>query len=105
MIAHTGSLPGYISVTVLLPGRRSGLMVMLNAEEDGLRRTVRYGGTDLLQGFAGYDWLASSRKVQAEEEADALKRAAAATTPSSASRRRWRPTPMRASIATPGTAR
>jgi CubicO group peptidase (beta-lactamase class C family) len=80
VIAHTGSLPGYISATVLLPGRRAGLMVMTNAEEDTVRRTVRYGGTDLLQGFAGYDWIASSRKVQAEENADALKKAAAVTT-------------------------
>lgn len=79
VIAHTGSLPGYTSATMLLPGRRSGLMVMTNAEEEPLRRTLRYGGTDLLQARSDYDWIASSRKVQAEEDADTLKKAAAVT--------------------------
>ncbi|HJV42513.1 serine hydrolase [Caulobacter sp.] len=83
LLWHTGGLAGFISYTGLLPGRKSGIMVMTNAEETPVLRALRYGGPDRLQGRADYDWIASSKRVQAETEAQALKDAAK-TAPSAA---------------------
>jgi CubicO group peptidase (beta-lactamase class C family) len=81
LVWHTGGLAGFISYTGLLPGRRSGIMVMTNAEEAPVFRSLRYGGPDRLQGRDDYDWIASSRRVQAESDAKLVKDAAAAMTP------------------------
>ncbi|CAN5474191.1 serine hydrolase [soil metagenome] len=84
LVSHTGGLAGFISYTGLLPGRKSGIMVMTNAEENPLFRALRYGGPDRLQGRGDFDWIASSKKVQAASEAQLVKDAAAAVTPKGA---------------------
>ncbi len=81
IVWHTGGLAGFISYTGLLPGRKSGIMVMTNAEENTVFRSLRYGGPDRLQGRSDFDWIASSRKVQAEADAKTAKDAAEAMTP------------------------
>jgi len=81
LVWHTGGLAGFISYTGLLPGRRSGIMVMTNAEENTVFRSLRYGGPDRLQGRSDFDWIASSRRVQAQADAKTVKDAAEATTP------------------------
>ncbi|WP_184716495.1 serine hydrolase [Caulobacter sp.] len=81
MLWHTGGLAGFISYTALLPGRKSGVMIMTNAEETPVLRSLRYGGPDRLQGRKDYDWIASSRRVQAETEAQAVKDHASMTAP------------------------
>lgn len=81
LLWHTGGLAGFISYTGLLPGRKSGIMVMTNAEENPVLRALRYGGPDRLQGRSDFDWIASSKRVQAENDAQTLKDAAAAVTP------------------------
>lgn len=83
LLWHTGGLAGFISYTGLLPGRRSGVMVMTNAEENPVLRSLRYGGPDRLQGRSDFDWIASSKRVQTQAEADTVRDAAKATTPSS----------------------
>jgi CubicO group peptidase (beta-lactamase class C family) len=83
LLWHTGGLAGFISYTGLLPGRKSGIMVMTNAEENPVLRSMRYGGPDRLQGRSDFDWIASSKRVQAQNDADTIKDAAKATSPSS----------------------
>jgi CubicO group peptidase (beta-lactamase class C family) len=81
LVWHTGGLAGFISYTGLLPGRKSGIMVMTNAEEAPVFRSLRYGGPDRLQGRSDFDWIASSKKVQAASDAKLIQDAAAAVTP------------------------
>ena len=81
LLWHTGGLAGFISYTGLLPGRKSGIMIMTNAEENPVLRSLRYGGPDRLQGRSDYDWIASSKRLQAENDANTIKDAAKATTP------------------------
>lgn len=81
LLSHTGGLAGFISYTGLMPGRKSGIMIMTNAEETPVLRSLRYGGPDRLQGRSDYDWIASSKKAQAERDAQTLRDAASATTP------------------------
>nr|WP_295107812.1 serine hydrolase [uncultured Caulobacter sp.] len=80
LLWHTGGLAGFISYTGLLPGRKSGIMIMTNAEETPVLRTLRYGGPDRLQGRSDFDWIASSKRVQAQADADTIKDAARAAT-------------------------
>ena len=80
---HTGGLAGFISFTGLLPGRKSGIMIMTNAEETPVLRSLRFGGPDRLQGRSDFDWIASSKRVQAESDAQTQKDLARATTPAS----------------------
>lgn len=82
LLWHTGGLAGFISYTGLLPGRKSGIMVMTNAEESPVLRSLRYGGPDRLQGRSDFDWIVSSKRVQAENDANTIKDAAKATTAS-----------------------
>lgn len=86
LLTHTGGLAGFISVTMLLPGRRSGVMVMTNAEEAPVLRSMRYGGADRLMGRSDFDWIASSARVQAEANAKALRDYAAVQAPTAAGR-------------------
>ena len=80
---HTGGLAGFISYTGLLPGRKSGIMVMTNAEESAVLRALRYGGPDRLQGRSDFDWIGYSKRLQADADAQTIKDAAKAVTPSS----------------------
>ncbi len=81
MLWHTGGLAGFISYTALLPGRKSGVMIMTNAEESPVLRALRFGGPDRLQGRSDFDWIASSKRVQATSQAQALKDHEAMATP------------------------
>ncbi|MBO9708630.1 MAG: serine hydrolase [Caulobacter sp.] len=81
LVWHTGGLAGFISYTGLLPGRKAGIMVMTNAEENPVLRSLRFGGPDRLQGRSDYDWIASSKRVKAKSDEKLVKDAAEAITP------------------------
>ena len=67
--SHGGGSPGGISATVLIPGRKIGFSIFSNAEESFLLRSLRSGITDLCMGKADFDWIADSKKIEAEGEA------------------------------------
>ena len=48
MITHGGGAPGYVSGTVLIPGRNTGFSYFTNAEESFLTRALRSGITDIV---------------------------------------------------------
>ena len=76
MITHGGGAPGYISGTVLIPGRNAGFSVFTNAEESLLLRALRSGIADIVMGKAGFDWVADGRKLLAESNAKSIAAAA-----------------------------
>lgn len=67
--SHGGGSPGGISATVLIPGRKIGFSIFSNAEESFLLRSLRSGITDLCMGKVDVDWIADSKKIEAEGEA------------------------------------
>ena len=67
--SHGGGSPGGISATVLIPGRNIGFAIFSNAEESFLLRSLRSGVTDLCMGKVDIDWIADSKKIEAEGEA------------------------------------
>lgn len=67
--SHGGGSPGGISATVLIPGRKTGFCIFSNAEESFLPRALRSGISDLCMGKVDVDWIADSKRLEAEGEA------------------------------------
>ena len=65
LVWHSGGIDGFATMTLLLPGLNKGLVVLTNAEEGGVLRSMRNGGLDRLMGRQDYDWLAYARRVEA----------------------------------------
>jgi CubicO group peptidase (beta-lactamase class C family) len=87
LVSHGGGSPGGISATVLIPGRKTGFSIFSNAEESFLLRALRSGIADLVMGKVDVDWIADSKRREAEgaekslaaaAEIDAKQRAGAA---------------------------
>ncbi|MDO1560178.1 serine hydrolase [Brevundimonas sp. 2R-24] len=76
LVTHGGGAPGFISATLMLPGRNTGFSVFSNAEEGLLMRTLRSGIADILMGKAGFDWIADSKRLEREGTARSLTAAA-----------------------------
>lgn len=71
-ITHGGGAPGYLSGTVLLPGRNAGFSFFTNAEESQLTRALRSGIADIIMGKAGFDWVADGVRLTQEGNAKSL---------------------------------
>jgi len=76
LATHGGGSPGGISSTVLIPGRKIGFSVFTNAEESFLLRALRSGLSDIAMNQVDVDWIADSRKREAEGTEKSLKAAA-----------------------------
>ena len=76
MITHGGGAPGYVSGTVLIPGRNAGFSYFTNAEESFLTRALRSGITDITVGKTDFDWVADGVRLQAEGNAKSIAAAA-----------------------------
>jgi len=75
-ITHGGGAPGYLSGTVLLPGRNAGFSYFTNAEESQLTRTLRSGIADIIMGKTGFDWIADGVRLTQEGNAKSIAAAA-----------------------------
>ncbi len=75
-ITHGGGAPGFISGTVLIPGRDAGFSYFTNAEEGYLTRALRSGIADIVMGKAGFDWIADSVRLKTESDAASIRAAA-----------------------------
>ena len=76
LISHGGGSPGGISATVLIPGRKVGFSIFSNAEESFLLRALRSGIADLCLGKVDVDWIAVSKRLEAEGNAKSIAAAA-----------------------------
>lgn len=76
LVSHGGGAPGFISATLMIPGRDVGFSVFTNAEEGFLLRALRSGIADLCMDKADFDWPTDCRRL-ADEARDKLIAAAA----------------------------
>ncbi len=75
LATHGGGSPGGISATVLIPGRKIGFSVFTNAEESFLLRALRAGLSDIAMNKVDVDWIADSKRIEAEGIEKSLKAA------------------------------
>ncbi len=87
---HGGGSPGGISATVLIPGRKTGFSVFTNAEESFLLRALRSGLSDIAMGKEDIDWIADSKRLEAE----GIQKSLAAAAEIDAKQRTGAPTPL-----------
>lgn len=76
LISHGGGAPGYVSGTVLIPGRNAGFSYFTNAEETFLVRALRNGIADTIMRKANFDWVADGQRLLAQSTEASLKAAA-----------------------------
>ncbi len=93
---HGGGSPGGISATVLIPGRKTGFSVFTNAEESFLLRALRSGLSDIAMGKEDVDWIADSKRLEAE----GIQKSLAAAAEIDAKQRTGAPTPLPLSACT-----
>ena len=74
--SHGGGSPGGISATVLIPGRKTGFSIFSNAEESFLLRALRSGISDICMGKVDVDWIADSKRLEADGNAKSIAAAA-----------------------------
>lgn len=87
---HGGGSPGGISATVLIPGRKTGFSVFTNAEESFLLRALRSSLSDIAMGKEDVDWIADSKRLEAE----GIQKSLAAAAEIDAKQRTGAPTPL-----------
>ncbi len=75
-ITHGGGAPGYVSGTVLIPGRDAGFSYFTNAEEGFLTRALRSGVADIIMGKVDFDWIADGVRLKAGGDARSIAAAA-----------------------------
>ena len=75
-ITHGGGAPGFVSGTVLIPGRNAGFSYFTNAEEGMVTRALRSGIADIIMGKTGFDWIADGARLQGENDAKSIAAAA-----------------------------
>jgi CubicO group peptidase (beta-lactamase class C family) len=76
IVSHGGGSPGGNSFTVMIPGRKAGVSVFSNAEENFLLRSLRSGLVDIIMGKQGFDWISDSKTLEAKGIEESLKAAA-----------------------------
>ncbi|MFT5515695.1 MAG: CubicO group peptidase (beta-lactamase class C family) [Rhodothermales bacterium] len=72
MLTHGGVLPGYFSRLAMIPGRRLGVVVMLNGESGRAHRAIVNHALDLLMDAQPpHDWLTAYATLEANDLAAA----------------------------------
>lgn len=81
VLSHTGGLPGYVSLVMMLPEIKLGVVVLTNQESVGAFNAIGYSVVDHYLGAPKTDWVDAFQKVTARQEAafaEAEKKTAAA---------------------------
>ncbi len=71
IVSHTGGLTGMVTLVMLVPSERLGIVVLTNQEEGGAFNAIGYHILDAYLGAPPTDWVAAYRQVRTDQ----LKRA------------------------------
>ncbi|MCL4848650.1 MAG: beta-lactamase family protein [Acidobacteria bacterium] len=64
IVSHTGGLTGMVTLVMLVPSERLGLVVLTNQEEGGAFNAIAYHVIDAYFGAPSTDWIAAYRQVR-----------------------------------------
>ncbi|MEZ4411882.1 MAG: serine hydrolase [Gemmatimonadales bacterium] len=80
LVTHTGGLPGYVSLLMMLPNQKVGVMVLTNQESGAAFMSIGLKVLDYYLNAPPFDWLAgyTSRMAQADSMMAAANAATAA---------------------------
>ena len=104
IVTHSGGVEGTLSLTVVVPEKNVGIVVMINSEDGGALRAVFYRLLDHYLGLESPDWIAAFAQVQKDRVARPRRWCGRSPRPSVRKAvLRSHPRRMRASIAMHGT--
>jgi CubicO group peptidase (beta-lactamase class C family) len=81
LVGHTGGVGGFVSRVMLVPEKNLGVVVLINAEEDGAFDSILFHILDHYFNLPATDWIAaykSREDTQEKEAAETTKKAEAA---------------------------
>jgi CubicO group peptidase (beta-lactamase class C family) len=64
IVTHSGGVEGTLSLTVMVPDKQVGIVVMINSEDGGALRAVFYRLLDHYLGLESPDWIGAYAQVQ-----------------------------------------
>lgn len=64
LLTHTGGLPGYVSLVMLFPDRRTGVAVLTNAESGAAFNALGHAIADAALGAPRTDWVGTWRRLE-----------------------------------------
>jgi CubicO group peptidase (beta-lactamase class C family) len=68
LVTHTGGLPGYVSLVLMLPEHRLGVAVLTNMESGAAFSVIGWHILDYYLGASDTDWLAAYKTVMARSD-------------------------------------
>jgi CubicO group peptidase (beta-lactamase class C family) len=69
ILTHTGGLPGYVSLVLMVPDAKLGVVVLTNQESDAAFNALGYSIADHYLGASRTDWVDAYQKVTARQQA------------------------------------
>ena len=67
IVSHTGGLTGMVSLVLMVPSERLGIIVLTNQEEGGAFSAIAYHILDSYLGAPRTDWIAAYRQARNDE--------------------------------------
>ncbi len=71
VVSHTGGLPGFVSLVMLVPDIQLGVVVLTNQEAGGAFGAIGHRIADRYLGAPDTDWIAAFHKLDEKQRADA----------------------------------
>jgi len=68
LVTHTGGLPGYVSLLMMLPNRKIGVVVLTNQESGAAFQSIGLRVLDHYLGVAPFDWLGGYSTLMARRD-------------------------------------
>jgi len=76
VVSHTGGLPGYVSLVMMIPDIHLGIVVLTNQEATSAFSAIGHRIADRYLGAPDVDWIAAYRKQDEKQRAEAAEKVA-----------------------------
>ncbi len=76
VVSHTGGLPGFVSLVMLIPDIQLGIVVLTNQEAGGAFSAIGHRIADRYLGAPDTDWITAYQKLDEKQRADAAEKVA-----------------------------
>jgi CubicO group peptidase (beta-lactamase class C family) len=76
VVSHTGGLPGFVSLVMLIPDVQLGIVVLTNQEAGGAFSAIGHRIADRYLGAPDTDWIAAYHNLDEKQRADAAEKVA-----------------------------
>ncbi len=76
VVSHTGGLPGFVSLVMMIPDIQLGIVVLTNQEAGGAFSAIGHRIADRYLGASDTDWITALKSLDDKQRADAAEKVA-----------------------------